>query len=64
MFQICVMARLCQSLVLGANSSLQDPSNEYVLTTAKTGWSLLEQLYKQPENDVLDRWEILSQQKL
>ncbi|XP_019764666.1 hydroxylysine kinase isoform X1 [Dendroctonus ponderosae] len=64
LLKICVMARLCQSLVLGANSSLQDPSNEYVLTTARTGWGLLKHLYSQPEDDVVGRWKKISEKKL
>ena len=36
--QVCVAARYVQSLVLGAYTNQQDPSNDYVLITAKTGW--------------------------
>lgn len=39
---LCIQARLCQSLVLGAYTSQRDPENSsYLLTTAKKGWDLL-----------------------
>jgi len=39
-----VCARICQSLVLGKKSSLRDLSNNYILSTQKTGWRALEEL--------------------
>ncbi|KAL5239730.1 hypothetical protein ACI65C_007140 [Semiaphis heraclei] len=40
----CICARICQSLVLGKKSSLRDLSNNYVLSTQKNGWRVLEEL--------------------
>jgi hypothetical protein len=38
--QLC---RYAQSLTMGAYTHSQDPSNDYVLTTSKTGWTKLAQ---------------------
>ncbi|CAG9766204.1 unnamed protein product [Ceutorhynchus assimilis] len=57
LLKICVMARFCQSLVLGAHASLQDPGNDYVLITAKKGWGLLKQLAEESEAEVLRKWK-------
>ncbi|XP_066139359.1 hydroxylysine kinase [Euwallacea fornicatus] len=64
LLKICVMTRFCQSLVLGAFANLREPENKYVLTTARKGWKLLEELMAKPEDDVLHRWKELSLQKL
>lgn len=55
-FQICICARLCQSLVMGAYTSYQDPSNTYVLTTAEVGWSMLFKIWNTPETSLLNSW--------
>lgn len=55
--RVCVAARLCQSLVLGAYSHAQDPGNEYVLSTQARGWELLEKLWREPEEKVLELWQ-------
>jgi hydroxylysine kinase len=57
--KVCIAARMCQSLVMGAYSSLQDPENSYILVTAKSGWALLEELWLQPEDKLLERWRKL-----
>jgi len=41
---------------MGAHSHLLDPTNEYVLTTAKTGWNILERLHQVDQNDLLNKW--------
>lgn len=56
--KICVCARLCQSLVLGAYSHLNDPQNEYLLLTQKSGWSLLEKLWPMADEETLRIWEL------
>lgn len=59
-------ARLCQSLVLGMYSSTMDPNNEYILSSQKNGWTLLEEvwnhesiekLWADTEDDYLKRSE-------
>lgn len=57
MFQICVMARLSQSLILGAYTNKLHPENTYVLATAASGWKLLEKMWGESENRLLDRWK-------
>ncbi|XP_046628593.1 hydroxylysine kinase [Neodiprion virginianus] len=53
----CVCGRLCQSLVLGAYSYMNDPGNEYLLSTQKRGWSLLEELWELSNDALLKLWE-------
>ncbi|XP_023711328.1 hydroxylysine kinase isoform X3 [Cryptotermes secundus] len=55
--KICVSARLCQSLVLGAYSYLQDPGNEYLLTTSQKGWDVLQLIWNTPNNDLMSKWK-------
>ena len=52
-----VCCRLCQSLVYGAHSYLQQPENEYLLTTSDRGWPLLRKLWKIDKNDLLQIWK-------
>ena len=54
---VLVCARLCQSLVFGAHGYLLDPTNTYLLTTAKRGWEFLHRLWKLPQDDVKIRWK-------
>ncbi|XP_051175073.1 hydroxylysine kinase [Leptopilina boulardi] len=56
--KICVCARLCQSLVLGLYSHKNDPNNEYVLTTQKSGWKLLNQLWFMSDDTISRIWNI------
>lgn len=60
LLKICVAARMCQSLVLGAYFSLQDPKNDYLLITQTHGWPILENLWKTPEADLLTKWNLIS----
>lgn len=55
-FQVCVAARLCQSLVLGAYTHTQDPENDYVLSTQNAGWKLLFEMWAQPPNVLEELW--------
>lgn len=41
----CVAARFAQSLTMGAYAYSLDPSNPYVLDTAKRGWTLLRHMW-------------------
>jgi len=56
-FQVCVSARLCQSLVLGAYSYLQDPGNDYLLSTAAKGWNVLDIIWNTPQTELMRRWK-------
>ncbi|KAF2904075.1 hypothetical protein ILUMI_02092 [Ignelater luminosus] len=60
LLKVCVAARLCQSLVMGAYTSLHNPENKYVLTTAATGWELLLKLWPEPEEKVLEKWRTVA----
>lgn len=63
-FQTLVSARLVQSLVLGAYTLEQDPSNNYVSSTAKNnGWELLRRLRKtrpSPEEQDHTDWQAIA----
>lgn len=52
--KVCVAARLCQSLVMGAYSHSLDPGNDYVLFTSKIGWDILTRLWETP--DIEELW--------
>ncbi|XP_059613237.1 hydroxylysine kinase [Phlebotomus argentipes] len=53
--RVCVAARLCQSLVLGIYTHTLDPENEYILTSQKNGWELLQLLWSEKTADELWR---------
>ena len=57
--KVCVCARLCQSLVLGLYSYMNDPKNEYLLLTQKSGWKLLKKLWPMSNNEISRIWDIL-----
>lgn len=44
-------ARLAQSLVLGKYSATLDPENEYILSSQKNGWCLLEEIWSHEDID-------------
>ncbi|XP_076230531.1 hydroxylysine kinase isoform X2 [Nomia melanderi] len=54
--KVTVCARICQSLVMGAYSYLNDPQNDYLLVTQKSGWVLLKNLWPISQEEVLQRW--------
>ncbi|XP_021917211.1 hydroxylysine kinase isoform X1 [Zootermopsis nevadensis] len=54
--KVCVSARLCQSLVMGAYSYQQDPKNEYLIITSQRGWNVLRLLWNTPQSDLINRW--------
>jgi len=58
--------RWAQSLVLGAWTYKQDPSNDYVLTTAKNGgWRILTQFWKDTtDEDLMKEWQKIADEKL
>jgi len=53
----CVAARYAQSLVMGAYSYSQDPGNEYLLITAKTGWKTLSDFWSLEESELYREWD-------
>ncbi|XP_033220105.1 hydroxylysine kinase [Belonocnema kinseyi] len=58
--KVSVCARLCQSLVLGLYSYKTDPSNEYTLTTQKSGWKLLKKLWLISDEEIASIWDLMS----
>lgn len=55
--KVCIAARFAQSLVLGAYSYMQDPGNEYLLTSAARGWEVLDSFWQTPEDQLLAQWK-------
>ena len=51
------MARLAQSLTLGAYSYRNDQGNEYVLSSARKGWSILERLISFEDDLLKEMWQ-------
>ncbi|KAK2582677.1 hypothetical protein KPH14_004951 [Odynerus spinipes] len=58
--RVSVCARICQSLVMGAYSHFQDPQNNYLLITQKTGWTLLQKLWPMSEEEISRVWNLSS----
>ncbi|XP_031638487.1 hydroxylysine kinase-like [Contarinia nasturtii] len=54
--KICVAARLCQSLVLGAYTHTLDPENDYLLSTQDNGWKMLSMIWEKPKNELDELW--------
>ncbi|VEN57966.1 unnamed protein product, partial [Callosobruchus maculatus] len=63
LLKICIEARLCQSLVLGAYCSLREPENSYILSTAAKGWETLNKVRSYPEDKLLERWRSIADQQ-
>jgi hypothetical protein len=41
---------------MGAYSYMQDPENEYLLTTSQKGWNVLQLIWNTPQSDLVNRW--------
>lgn len=54
--QVCIAARLCQSLVLGAYSHTMDPNNEYLLNSQANGWKMLDKLWPTSAKELDELW--------
>merc|ERR1711892_971856 len=59
LIRICVAARYAQSLVMGAYSYSQDPGNEYLLITAKTGWKTLTDFWSLEQDQLYREWDVI-----
>lgn len=54
---LCIQARLCQSVVNGLYYYSLNPDNEYILSSQKAGWNILEQLFNLDDAEVVKSWE-------
>jgi len=54
--RLCAAARYAQSLVMGAYSHQQDPTNDYLLVTASTGWTNLTNFWNVSQEDLYKKW--------
>ncbi|ESO97236.1 hypothetical protein LOTGIDRAFT_143358, partial [Lottia gigantea] len=57
--KILIAGRMCQSLVYGAHTYHLDPTNDYVLHTAKRGWATLKRLWSEPKEKLFARWKMI-----
>lgn len=57
LLRLCVAARYAQSLVMGAYSHQQDPTNDYLLVTAQTGWKNLSNFWNLEQKELYEKWE-------
>ncbi|GAB6021084.1 hypothetical protein CHUAL_003717 [Chamberlinius hualienensis] len=57
LLKICIEARYCQSLVMGAYTNFMDPTNTYVLTTQKKGWEQLTILHNTNRKQIYTSWK-------
>ncbi|ESO97237.1 hypothetical protein LOTGIDRAFT_239161 [Lottia gigantea] len=57
--KILIAGRMCQSLVYGAHTHHLDPSDDYVLHTAKKGWNILNRLWSEPQEKLFGRWKMI-----
>ncbi|KAG8038925.1 hypothetical protein G9C98_003232 [Cotesia typhae] len=53
-----VCARLCQSLIYGIYSHLNEPENNYLTVTQKPGWKIIRELWGIEDDDVMKVWEL------
>ena len=53
----CLFPRYAQSLVMGAYSYAQDPGNEYLLITSKTGWQILTKFWSLSQEQLYQQWD-------
>jgi hydroxylysine kinase len=54
--RICVAARLCQSMVMASYSYSLDPDNEYIMVSQAKAWKLMQLLWPQTDEAVLNIW--------
>lgn len=59
LLQLCISARIAQSLLGGAYAHSRCPDNAYVLSTAKQGWPALRQIWRQPHEKLVNRWRCM-----
>ncbi|XP_046399046.1 hydroxylysine kinase [Ischnura elegans] len=53
----CIAARYAQSLILGAYSYSLNPTNDYVMTTAKLGWKQLKHFWATTSESLHSVWD-------
>lgn len=51
-----MLARFVQSVTLGTYSHQCEPDNEYLISTAKKIWKILDVMMDQDEDELLQTW--------
>ncbi|PSN38857.1 hypothetical protein C0J52_21401 [Blattella germanica] len=55
---VCVCARLCMLVMMGAYTFKKDPQNEYLLCWTKMGgWEVLDLLWHTPQDELICKWK-------
>lgn len=54
--RVCVAARYAQSLTMGAYTYSLNPTNEYLLTSARNGWMQFSRFWNTPSTELYKRW--------
>ncbi|XP_055632177.1 hydroxylysine kinase [Toxorhynchites rutilus septentrionalis] len=62
--RVAIAARLSQSLVLGLYTATVDENNQYILSTQARGWTLLEDLWREEDKAMLERWDKVADEYL
>jgi len=58
---LIVASRFCQSLVMGEHYFANDPTNDYVLVTAKCGgWETLQSFWSLPKDELMQKWRSIT----
>ncbi|TRY69968.1 hypothetical protein TCAL_02332 [Tigriopus californicus] len=57
LLRTCIASRFAQALILGAYSYRQNPTNEYLLLSAKTGWKVVEEFWCFPKEQLMKDWQ-------
>ncbi len=52
----CVLARLCQSAMIGEHKFKQEPWNSYLLTTPAKAWRVMREILAVPKSEVDEMW--------
>ena len=55
--KVLVTGRICQSVVIGTFTYLNNSANDYAITTAKKGWQVLETIWNTPKQELYARWQ-------
>ncbi|XP_029657286.1 hydroxylysine kinase [Octopus sinensis] len=56
---LLICSRISQSLAIGWYTYVKDPSNDYPLVTAATGWPLLHSFWKKPRDEIEKEWDFI-----
>ncbi|XP_029658028.1 hydroxylysine kinase-like [Octopus sinensis] len=56
---LLICCRISQTLAIGWYTYVRNPSNDYPLVTAATGWPLLHSIWKKPRDEIEKEWDFI-----